>query len=231
MTTQSAFDKNGIEENALVEPSGILDHLNLPPTFVRFLRDNEKTIKIVAIVIAAVVVVTTLYGSYRQSRVEKAAANLAVALQAEGDEKAKLLQAVGADFSGTPGAIWAQVELAHGLRDVKKYPEAVAGYRQVRDKISDSDPLYNLLSYAIAGAEEAGGNSEQALSEYVLLQNVSGYAGMAYDGQARIHKAQGDKEKALAVYEQYLSSFTGNEQNSREKIVVEEKIGRLKASM
>ncbi len=231
MTGQSAFDKKGIEDDAYVEPSGILDHLNLPAGFVRFVRENKKALQIGLTVIAVIVVVSSLYSSYRVNRIQNAAASLARALQAEETSRINDLEKVANDFSSTPGAIWAKVELAHKALAAGSHKEAADGYKEVRGELSKSDPLLPLLSYSIAQVEEAAGNNDQAIIEYTSLQKESGYESLAYDGLARIYKIKGDNKQALATYEEYLSSFTGVQQNSPEKIELEEKIARLKATM
>ena len=228
MSEQSAFDKRIVAEQAYSETSGLLDQLNLPPGVIRFLRDNKKTLQITAAVIILLVIVGSSYKSYRTKRFENGANSLALALEAEGDVRVKNLQQVAEDFSGTPSALWATVELGHQAMRDSLYTAAIKYYSQVLEKINSSNPMYNLVSYAIAQANEAGKNYEAAASVYSALKDIEGFKDQGYRGMARVFEAQGEKEKALAVYEEYLGTFLGETQNNENKIMIMEKITRLR---
>lgn len=229
MAGQSAFDKQQIQESSHSEGSGLLEHLNLPPAVIRFIKKNKKNLQIGAAVIGVLVISLTLYSSYRSNRIQKASAALAVAMQAAEPERHKALVGVAADFSGTPSAHWANAELAHGLMKEGKFKEAAEQYGAVRKKISDSDPLFALLTYGLAQANEAAALFDAAALEYKALQKIEGYEGQGFTGLARMYEAQGKGKQALAVYEEYLATFTGQNQNDPAKIAVDEKVARLKA--
>ncbi len=228
MAGQSAFDKQQIPEISHNSGAGLLEHLNLPPVVIRFVKKNQKNLQIGAVVAGVVIIALTIYSSYRANRMEKASAALATAMQAVEADKYKALTAVAADFSGTPPALWAIVEVAHGLMKTGNYKEAVVQYESVRKKISTSDPLFSLLSFALAQANEGAGALDAAKVDYKILQKTEGYQGEGFNGLARIHESQGKHTEALALYEEYLATFTGQNQNDPEKIAVEEKIARLK---
>ena len=231
MAGQSAFDKQQLQEISPHGVSGLLEHLNLPPAVIRYVRKNKRNLQNGAIIAGVVIIGLTMYSSYRSNRIEKASAALAVAMQATGTERQKGLTAVAADFSGTPSALWADAELAHALIKEGKYKEAAGLYGAVRKKISTSDPLFGLLSFGLAQANEAGGDLEAAASEYKALQKIAGYEGEGFSGVARIYESQGKGQEALAVYEEYLTTFPGQEQNNPVKIALDEKIARLKAML
>jgi predicted Zn-dependent protease len=150
-------------------------------------------------------------------------------MQAVEPERHKALVGVVADFSGTPSAHWANAELAHGLMKEGKFKEAAEQFGAVRKKISDSDPLFALLTFGLAQANEAAGLFDPAILEYKALQKIEGYEGEGFTGLARIYESQGNMKQALSVYEEYLATFSGQNQNNPDKIAVDEKVARLKA--
>ncbi|MDD3814355.1 MAG: tetratricopeptide repeat protein [Desulfocapsaceae bacterium] len=229
MAGQSAFDKQRIQESSYSDSSGLLEHLNLPPVVIRFVKKNKKNLQIGTIVVAVVVVSLTLYSSYRSNRIQKASAALSVAMQTSVPERHQALVAVANDYSGTPSAHWAKAELAHELMKDGKFKEAAEQYGAVRKKINASNPLFALLTFGLAQANEAAGAFDAAILEYKALQKIAGYEGEGFTGLARINEAQGNMKEAIAVYEEYLSTFTGQNQNDPAKIAVDEKIARLKA--
>lgn len=229
MAGQSAFDKQQIQESSHSEGSGLLEHLNLPPVVIRFVKKNKKSLQIGSIVVAVVVISLTLYSSYRSKRIQNASTALAVAMQTAVPERHKALVAVATDFAGTPSAHWAKAELAHELMKDGKFKEAAEQYGIVRKKINTSDPLFALLTFGLAQANEAAGSFDAAILEYKAMQKIVGYEREGFSGLARIYEAQGNVKQALVVYEEYLSTFTGQNQNDPAKVAVDEKIARLKA--
>ena len=229
MAEQSAFDKQHIQESSHSEGIGLLEHLNLPPVVIRFVKRNQKNLQIGAVVVSVVVIGLVSYSSYRSNRIQKASAALAFAMQAVEPERHKALVGVAAEFSGTPSAHWASAEIAHELMKEGKFKEAAAQYGMVRKSINAADPLYALLTFGLAQANEAAGLFDAAILEYKALQKIDGYAGEGFTGLARIYEFQGKGKEALAVYEEYVATFTGQNQKDPAKIAVDEKIIRLKA--
>jgi len=231
MAGQSAFDKQQLQEISPERSVGLLEHLNLPPAVIRYVKKNKKNLQIGAAFAAVAVLSLTMYSSYRTNRIEKASAALAIAMQVTGEERHKGLVVVTADFSGTPSAIWADAEMANDLIAAGKFKEAAERFVVVRKKIGDSDPLHALLSFGLAQAHEASGELEAAALEYKALQKIAGYEGEGFSGLARIYESQGKGKEALAVYEEYLAFFPGQEQNNPAKIALDEKVARLKATL
>lgn len=228
MNEQSAFNQKVVAEQAYSETSGLLDQLNLPPGVIRFIRENQKAIQITATVLIILVVAGSLYKSYRTKRFENAASSLALALEAEGGARIKSLKQVADEFSGTPSALWATTELGHQALKETRYTEAIKDYSLVLEKTSSSDPMYNLVSYGIAQANEAAKNYEAAAVAYSTLKDTLGYKDLGYRGLARVYESQGKNDKALAVYEEYLGTFLGEAQDEENKKSIIEKITRLR---
>ena len=228
MSERSAFDQNQVAEEAYVETSGVLDQLNLPPGAVKFLRKNKTILIVSAVVITVLVVTVALFNSYRTNRLESAASELSLSMAAEGDAKIQALELVVADFSGTPSALWAATELGHMAMKENQYEKAAEYYSQTREETSPSNPMYGLLTFAVAQAEEAGKNYGAASAAYVSLKGIEGYKDEGYLGMARVLEAQGENAKAVGVYEEYLGSFLGESPNDRVTGMIQEKITRLR---
>ncbi len=227
MSQQSAFNQNEVAESAYAQPSGVLDQLNLPPGVVRFIRKNQRIIQVVAVVVVLTVVVGALYDSYKKNRLEKSTNSLAISLEASGAEKITALEDVVAKYSGTPAALWAKVELGHIAMKDSLFDEAEKYYSSVLEEISDSNPMYGLLTFAIAQSQEAGKNYGKALLSYSLLKEVAGYKDEGFMGMGRVLEAENKRDEALAVYEEYLGTFLGEEENPPLTRMIHEKINRL----
>jgi predicted negative regulator of RcsB-dependent stress response len=229
MSEESSFSLKHASEAAYVEPSGVLDQLNLPPSVVKFLRENKRLLQVLGVVTVVLVVSISLYQSYHQSRLENAASSLAISMEAEGVEKVKALEHVASEFDGTPSAMWASVELGHIAMQAGEYDKAATLYSQVKNNISTSNPMLGLLIYGLAQAQEAGKKYAEASSSYADLKTVAGYQDEGYLGMARVFEAKGDNEKAIGVYEEYLGTFLGKDSNERAKLMIQDKITRLRA--
>ena len=229
MSEPSAFDRKQVEAQAHVQPEGLLDHLNLPPGFVRFVRKNQRSLQISAIILAVVVVTGSLYDSYRSSRLDKAAVALAAALQLDETEQDAALAQVNEDFSGTPSAHWARIELGHKALAAEEYQQAVEQYQAVRAEVAKSSPLQPLLTFGLAQAQERLANWEAAMTEYRALQQVDGFKGLGYQGVATVFQAQGEANRALAVYEEYAALLASQGGDVTELRDIEERISRMKA--
>ena len=228
MSEKSAFDPNQIAEKAYLEPRGALDQLNLPSGVVKFIRKNKRILQIAGILIVIVVVTGSLYNSSRIKKLENSASSLSISMNGTGETKAKALQQVVDDYSGSPSALWASTELGHMAMKDGDYKKALEHYVAVRDKVSKSNPMYGLLTFGAAQAEEADKNYADASARYSSLKDIDGYKDEGFMGMARVLEAQGENQKALAVYEEYLGTFLGEEQNERLTRMIQEKITRLR---
>ncbi|MCK5069314.1 MAG: tetratricopeptide repeat protein [Desulfocapsa sp.] len=228
MTEQSAFNQNQVAENAYVEPTGALDQLNLPPAVVRFIRKNKLIIQISGALIVVGVVSGSLYQSYSTDRIESSASNLSISMEAEGENKIQALEHVVSEFSGTSSALWATVELGHVAMKNNEFSKAAEYYTKVRSEISDANPMKGLLIFGIAQAEEAEKKYSQASTTYSALKGIDGYKNEGFIGMARVLEAEGKNKEAVAVYEEFLGTFLGENQNAQLTKVIQEKITRLR---
>lgn len=231
MAGESPFEKKYVDVSAKADLPGVLDQLNLPPTFIEYVRVHQKTIKIVAIVVAIVVVTVALYDTYQKNRLNKSSSALFNSSQITGEERIQSLEKVIADYKGTPASTWAQIELARTDMKNSKFSEAAERYSAIRKNIGTSSPLYPLLTYGVARARELEKKYDQALAEYQMLKGVDGFQEVAVLGMARVYEIKDKKEEALQIYEQYLSTFEGAQEKNPDKILIEEMIARIRATM
>lgn len=227
MEKSNVFEKKHGEEDVLNDMSGVLDHLNLPPVFVEFVRKNQRLIQIIIGVVVVAVVFFSLYGSYREKKIDQGAQALATAIETSDPEKITALSGVVKEYSSTSSAFWAEVEIAHETMSKGEFESAAKMYATISEKAGKKDPVYTLSLVGVGQAKEASGDNTGALSIYNEVSTMVGYQGIGFAGVARIHELNGDKDKALEVYEQYLGELADYPASYPEKIIVEEKIARL----
>jgi predicted negative regulator of RcsB-dependent stress response len=229
MAEQNAFDKLHVDEREKADLGGVLDQLNLPPSFVEFIKKNQKIISITLGIISVAVIVWALYGSYAEKKMEESNAALVSAQQLSDGEYVTALQNIIQSYSGTDAATWAQVKLGRYYIEQEAYDKALLQYTTARSTVNDKNSLSMLLTSGIAQVQEALENYEEAIHEYNSLKKIPGYESIAYSGVARIHEIQGDLATAIHEYEQYLGTMTGTPATNPEKAYILEKISNLKA--
>lgn len=228
MSSESAFEKRYVDPKDQSNVEGLLEHFNLPPKAIAFLRKNKRQVQVAIAVVLITVVAFSLYRSYLEKRVEEAASSLAVAIKEPVDSRAGALQKVADTYDDTGSGTWADVELGHLAMSEERFEDAAAIYLKVREGIKDDNPLYGLVTAGQAQALEAAGKQDEAYAVFDLLKVVEGYQYTAYSGLARILEAKGEVEKAIAIYGQYLTILTADEGSERQKSIIEERIARLK---
>jgi predicted negative regulator of RcsB-dependent stress response len=229
MADESPFNKLHVEPSLKGDLASLLEQLNLPPKAVKFIQKNLKAIYALCILIVVLAVSWSAYDAYHQKKINQSSSALATAMQDPLATRSAALHKVIADFPGTSAALWAQVELAHIDMNAGSFKDAAEKYTAVRGKVGTPDPLYALVTFGVAQAEEAGKEYDQALLEYQSLAKIEGYQALGLLGMGRIHEMKGEKDKALSDYELYMSTMVGDNRNDPEKALVSEKIGRLKA--
>jgi len=215
MAEQNAFDRQTIEMNAVVESEGLLEQFNLPPAFIKFLRNNSKTIWIVISCIAVVVVAASLYDSYRTHTLEKAASALDTALQST-DNSEELLQGVVGEFSSTPSATWGKIALVKLYQEEKQYDKAVALLVEINADSSLDSLVRPLVAYKLAALYEEQGAMEKALGVYTVLSGMQGFEADAYKAMGRVQESLGNKEQAAAMYKQYIEQQKVSQANGQD---------------
>lgn len=232
MNQQSPFDLKHIKESAVPHEQGLLEHLNLPPAVISFIRKNQRTIWIVVICIALIVTAASLYNSYRTYREDQASSALAGAMQAEVDEKKKLLSEVVDEYGSTSAGMWGRIELAHMAAEEGDLAGAISGLTEVRNSVSGKNPVMPLLTYNLGLLHEKNKELDQARTYYNDLLAYSGFKIIAYKAMGRIFEQQGSNDKALEMYKKYmetLDSGTGEPEGDPDRSLIQARINDLES--
>jgi predicted negative regulator of RcsB-dependent stress response len=228
MAKEDVFEKEWVDERDKNNLEGLLEQLNLPPVAVTFVRENKRLVQIAIVLLVLAVVTWSLYGAYQDNRIEKSSEALSAALEQEGQQQLDLLAEVEKEFDGTDAALWARINRAQQLLKNSAMAEAGEEFKSISDDLAKSSILQPLLVFGIAQSAEAEGDFDAAAAEYRKLIEIEGYQDLGYLGAARVHVVQGNKDKALELYENYLASIDAAA--VLQKAMVEEKIARIKAA-
>ena len=231
---QSSFHLNDLRENSHLEQyNGVLDELNLPPGVVGFLQKNQRKIWTVVILIAVVVIVASLYDSYRTYTLDKAAKSYDEALLLQGEEKIAALNKTKDKFSSTPSALWSQIQLTHLDQEKGKYQKAIERLEALKLELDEEDLLKPLVMANLGALYEQSNALNKAVAIYKALQQREGFEEMALSSLGRTYEAMGNKEEAIAMYQRYMSltdenqEITGPGQNSLARDMVQASLNRL----
>ena len=231
MASESAFNKKLAAETSMDKVEGLLEHLNLPPKVIDFIRANQRLIQIGIAIIVIAVVFWSLYGSYRARIQEEAATALSTALQADKADQAKSLGNVVDKYAGTSSALWARVELAHLDMQNGSYAAAAKKYAEILSNVKTANPLHALVLFGLAQALEGDKRYEDAAKQYNLLKEIKGYELIAYSGLGRIEEAQGHIDKAIAIYNDFLLTMGNDPAFSQAEAEIKAKVASLKARL
>ena len=119
---------------------------------------------------------------------------------------------VGADWSGTPAAGTAGIELAEALRKEGKPAEAAQALREFLAKYP-VHPMRVAAAHALAASLETAGKYDEALVAYQQFGAAHGrsaFAPLAFIGQARVLIALNRTEEAQKALESVEQKFPGN---------------------
>jgi tetratricopeptide (TPR) repeat protein len=89
--------------------------------------------------------------------------------------------------------------------------------------------MYPLILFSLAQSMEEAQRYQEAFNQYDLLKDLKGFELLAYTGMGRIEEAQGNIEKAIAVYNNFLLSMGDDPSFAQTKVAINEQIARLKA--
>ena len=229
MGSDDVFNKRLTAETNMDRVEGLLEHLNLPPKAIDFIRINQRLIQIAIAIIVIGVVFWSLYGSYRERIKEEASTALSFALQVDEAKKAEALQTVVEKYGSTSSALWARIELAHLDMKIGSFADASRKYQAILADVNDSNPLYPLVLFDLAQSLEADKKYQEAVKQYDLLKNIKGYERIAYMGMGRIEEAQGNLEKAITLYNNFLLYMGDDPAFSQDRMEINAKISHLKA--
>ncbi|WPD21460.1 MAG: tetratricopeptide repeat protein [Candidatus Electrothrix aestuarii] len=232
---QSSFHLKDLRENPHVEQhNGILDQLDLPPSLIGFLQQNQRKIWTVVIIVAAVVIVTSLYDTYRTYSLNKAAKAYDAALLLEGEQRVAALNKVKDEYSSTPSGVWSQIQLAHIDQEAGKYKEALERLEGLNSELGEDDLLKPLALANLGALYEQNKELDKAVGAYEALQKKQGFEPLALSSLGRIYETMDKKDQAVATYQRYMSLTEKKEgdagpapQNSLARDMVQASLNRL----
>lgn len=229
MAGENAFNKKLGAETHMDKVEGLLEHLNLPPKAIDFIRKNQRIIQVSIAVIVITVVFWSLYGSYRENIREEASTALSQALRSDQQTKPEALRVIADEYAGTSSAIWARVELAHIDMENGNFGDASQKYQEVLSDTKAANPIYPLVVFSLAQSLEKEQRYQDAINQYELLKDLEGFELIAYTSMARIEEAQGNIEQAVAIYNNFLLQMGDDPSFSQAEEEINAKISRLKA--
>lgn len=227
--SESAFNKRLAPETTADKVEGLLEHFNLPPKVITFIRAHLRQIQIALVLVIITVVTWSLYGSYRERITEEASSALSSAMAEKDDVRANALRAVVEKYGSTSSAIWARVELAHLDMKNGAFRESSEKYSAILTDVDLSNPLYPLVLFSLAQALEQDGQYDKASSRYDQLKEFKGFEYIGFSGMGRLEEAQGKIDKAIAIYNNFVL-FAGDDPSLSQSLMeIDSKIARLKA--
>ena len=229
MSTESAFNKRLTEESTMDQVEGLLEHFNLPPKAITFIRKNQRIIQVLIGVVIIAVVAWSLYGSYVEKQREEAATALSLAIDKDPATKGAALSEVIANYGNTSSAIWAEVELAHLDMKSSAFSAAAAKYKTLVEKSDVTNPLYPLVLFGLAQAYEGDKKYTEASQQYDSLKEIKGFESIGYIGLGRLQEAQGNIDKAIAILNNFVLSAADDPNFTQSRKEIEAKVARLKA--
>lgn len=226
---ESVFQKKLAPETTIDKVEGVLEHFNLPPKFIAFVRRHLRLIQVVTILVVVSVVSWSLYSSSRDRTVAKASSALALAMEQDGPTRTNELENVVQQYGSTPSALWARIELAHQQMKTREFAEAGNAYAEILGDLKSAHPLYALVLFGLAQAREAEGNYLEATRHYDALKNLQGYEHIGFTAMARLEEMQGNGQQAIAIYNNLLLAMADNPRFSGMEDEVIARINRIKA--
>jgi len=231
VSKESVFNKKLAPETTMEKVEGLLEHFNLPPKVITFIRKHQRRIQVFLGIVIVCIVAWSFYGSYLDKVTEEGATALSGALRKQGDEKMTALQKVVEDYGTTSSALWAKVELAHHDMEAGEFAAAAKKYEEILPEIDADNPIYPLILFGGAQAHESNNSFQQSNRLYDLLKAITGFEYLGYTGLARIEEAQGNIEKAISIYNNFLLDVGDDQSYAETKADIDNKIARLKALM
>ena len=230
MAEHSAFDPKNAHFQPLGPAPGLLEQFNLPPTFIAFIRRNQRSVWIVISLCFAAAIGFAALTSYQDYRAAKAASALDAALQAKKDTK-PLLEKVSQEFASTPSGAWAKIELAQLAAKEGQRPQAIAQFEAIKSTLSAKSLLKPLVLVKLGGLYETEGQFDKALAVYTELNTQESFAAEAYRSMGRVHEQMKKPAEARAMYEKYLEltvSPDGQKSGDPVRELVQSRLNQLK---
>jgi predicted negative regulator of RcsB-dependent stress response len=101
----------------------------------------------------------------------------------------------------------ASLELAHLDYEEGAFDAAVAKYEEIAAKLPSDSSLVPLVRINLAQSYEEAGQHDQAIIQYNLLKNITGFKEDAYMALGRIYRAKEDFPQARKEYNELLNTM------------------------
>ena len=229
MSIESAYNKRLGPESAVDKVEAILEHINVPQPAIQYISRNARVIKWLLILLVIIIISFSLWRSSHQRHLQNAASALAVATSGVEDQRQAALEKIIEEHGSTTAATWAKVELAHLSMTQGNFKDAADRFGALRSEISESNPLYDLLLYGEAQALEGAKDYAGATALYHKLQNIAGYEFIGFYGEGRVLEEQGQTERALAIYNDYVVTAGDDPNMAQNKQLMQSRIEQVKA--
>ncbi len=185
---------------------------------LNYVLENPKKFTKTALVAAGVIVVVLLagqlYKTYSSSALNRFNELLAQAGTAETTEqRIDLLQRFLARHPGAEGSALVAAELGKALFENGDYGSAATAYREALDQSKDHTLFQTSVRISLAQALEAKGDYADGVEVLIPVQKEpEDFGGQTVSLElGRLYEALGDKEKAKALYEQFLEKYPSSE--------------------
>ena len=184
----------------------MLEHLDVPSGWIDAIEKRRKEIVFCLLLALAAVVVVTGWSAWSHSSSRKAAMALTEAINASDESRSEQLTRVVEAYGSTSAAQWALVELAHLAVKKNDFAQAASLYQKALEAADSSSPAVPLIRLGLAGTYEKKGELENALEQYTLLSQTSGFVTEGLLGMARVAEQKGDSAAARTAYEKFLAA-------------------------
>ncbi len=229
MSHESAYTKKLTPETKMDKVEGVLEHLNLPPKAITFIRKHNKLIISVILLFFITSVCWSFYNSYRNRIREESSSALSQAMQVDIKNRSEALKKVIEKYGSTSSGQWAKIELAHLAMKNGDFKDAAERYALLLSSQAKDNPSYPLLLFALAQALESAKKYDEASEKYNILKDIPGYGYIAYISLARVEEDRGNIDKAITVYNNFILSAGDDPSFSQARDEIKARIARLSA--
>ncbi len=206
MTEHNVFTKKHTEEVTQAKQT-LLDELNLPPQATTYIRENQRALQAIFLLIILSIVGRSYYIHYTTAKINRSAGALAKALVIEDtDARMQALKSVVGDHLGTGASEWATINLAKEYIAKKQYSEAITALQAEMSLLKEDSPKLVLCKLLLAHSYEENNQNEPALALYEEIRNVHEFMVVGNISVARIFEKMGNKSAAIDAYEKAAAS-------------------------
>lgn len=205
MADKKIFKPENIVASAAGPGKSVLEELNLPPQVEEFLQTWSKPLLGLLVGIIVLVLGFSFSKQYISSRTDRAAVQLAQAMQiTDPAARETALAEVAASYRRTGAGIWSRIELAHIERDAGNLVAAAAAYEELLGSVAKRDPRHPMVRLNVAQVLVELGEVDRAAVHYQELAATKGFEAWGLLGAGELLARQGDPAAARQRYQQVV---------------------------